>query len=123
MRRATGPHADGGMVTVETAIALAAFVVVVSLGIGGIVAVLDQLRCTDAAREAARLVARGERDRAAEAVRRIAPAGATLAVSMSGDEITVGVRSAPVGALLPGLHVAASAFAVAEAGVVGTSAR
>lgn len=52
MRRLSG---DRGAVTVEAAIALFALVTVLALSFAGIAAVADQLRCTDAAREAARL--------------------------------------------------------------------
>lgn len=108
-RRAT----DSGMVTVEAAIALCAFVTMVAMALGGVATVLDQIRCTDAAREAARLVARGAPDRASDAVGRIAP-GATLTVSTAGDAITVAVREPAAGGLLPGLHVDAEAYAVHE---------
>jgi Flp pilus assembly protein TadG len=102
------------MATVETAVALSAFVVVLMLAIGSIVAVCDQVRCTDAAREAARLIARGERDRGAEAVRRIGPAGATLRVRSTADQIVVQVRAEPLGGVLPGVHLAGTAYAIAE---------
>lgn len=107
------------MVTVEAAIGLAAFVFVVAFALAAVVAVLDQLRCTDAAREVARVTARGERARADAVVDRIAPDGARLSVSMHGDEITVRVRAEPAGGFIPGVHVAASAFAIAEPGVRG----
>src|SRR5215475_11603497 len=74
--------------------------------------VLNQIRCTDAAREAARLVARGDGARAAGAVAMIAP-GATLSVTTRGDAITVAVRG-PAAGLLPGIHVSADAFGVRE---------
>jgi Flp pilus assembly protein TadG len=76
---------DSGMVTIEAAIALCAFISVLALVLAGMSTVFDQLRCADAAREAARLVARGEPDHAADAVHRIAPPGATYAVTTSGD--------------------------------------
>jgi hypothetical protein len=105
---------DAGMVTVEAAIALCAFVVVLAMTLAGMATVLDQLRCTDAAREAARLVARGERDEAADAVGRIAPHGATFTVTDDGAGIVVDVRDPAAGGLLPGLHVTADAYAVPE---------
>lgn len=104
------------MVTVEAAIAMSAFVLVLGLALGAVVAVTDQLRCTDAAREAARLAARGERDRAHSAVERIAPHGARLAIQVDGDSITVDVDASPAGGLLPGLRVSGRAYAVAEPG-------
>lgn len=105
---------DAGMVTVEAAIALAAFVVVVVFAIAGVVAVLDQIRCTDAAREAARLVARGEPDRVTDAVHRIAPDQARVTVSVVADEVNVEVSTRAAGGLLPGLKIGAHAYAVAE---------
>ncbi len=55
--RASRPARDTGAVTVEAAIAIASIVTVVVLCIGAIVAVSTQVRCIDAAREAARLAA------------------------------------------------------------------
>ncbi len=103
------------MVTVEAAIALCAFVVVLGLALAAIVAVTDQLRCTDAAREAARLAARGEPDRARTAAERIAPRGARVAIETDGDAITVEIHAEPAGGLLPGIHLTGQAYAVKEA--------
>lgn len=108
--------------TVEAAIALAAFMCVVAFALAAVVAVLDQVRCVDAAREAARMTARGDRSRAAEAVERIAPEGARLSVSVRGDEITVEVGAEPAGGVIPGVNVDARAFAIAEPGVSGGGA-
>lgn len=108
-------RADAGMVTVETAIALSALVAVLGIALAGVAAVTDQLRCTDAAREAARLAARGEPDRGRAAAERIAPKGASIAIRIDGDAIAVDVGAAPVG-LLPGLTVTGHAYAVAEPG-------
>ena len=47
------------VVTVEAAFAIAALVVVLVLCVSGLTAVSMQVRCVDAAREAARLAARG----------------------------------------------------------------
>ncbi len=109
-----GGGADSGMVTVEAAIALCAFVTVVALVLAGMSMVLDQIRCTDAAREAARLVAMGEQDAVADTVHRIAPSGATIAVTAQGDGVVVTVRDPAAGGLLPGVHVSADAYAVPE---------
>jgi Flp pilus assembly protein TadG len=112
-------RSDRGAVTVEAAIALSAVILVLAVGIAGIGAVSGSLRCLDAAREAARLVARGDQDRAGEAVRRLAPADAELVVQVSGDEITVTVTAQPV-ALLAGLRPHAEAYAVLEPEPGGT---
>lgn len=113
-RRAGG---DRGAVTVEAAIALFALVAVLALMFAGITAVADQLRCTDAAREAARLAARGEHGLAREAVARIAPSGATVRLNARPDGIEVTVLADPVGGLLPGVRLRGEAFAVPEPGI------
>lgn len=105
---------DGGMVTVEAAVAFAAFAAVLALALGAVSAAVDQLRCTDAAREAARLAAQGDRQRAHAAAERIAPAGADITITTTGEEIAVAVRAEPAAGLIPGLELHAEAFAVAE---------
>lgn len=114
-RRGRRKPNDRGAVTVEAAIALSAFVVVLGLALGAIVAVTDQLRCTDAAREAARLVARGEPDLARVTAERIAPAGADIAIGVEGETIQVDVRAEPAG-LLPGVRLHGEAYAIREPG-------
>ena len=111
------PDHDAGAVTVEAAIALGAFIAVLALALGAISAAIDQLRCIDAAREAARLVARGEPDRARAAATHIAPTSADVVITVRGDTIQVDVRSTPVNGLLPGLQLHGAAYAIAEPGV------
>lgn len=111
------PERDVGTVTVETAIALTAFVAVLALALGAISAAIDQLRCIDSAREAARLVARGEPDRAQAAAEEIAPGGADIAITVREDTVQVDVRVAPLGGLLPGLRLHGDAYAIAEPGL------
>lgn len=84
------------------------------LSVGAVVGVTAHVRCVDAAREAARLSARGDDARASRAVESVGPPGATSTVSRSDDTVTVQVR-APVG-LLPGLTVSATAVAAVEPG-------
>ena len=109
------PDRDSGTVTVEAAIALGAFVTVLALALGAISAAIDQLRCIDAAREAARLVARGEADRARVVALDIAPSSANVAITVRGDDtIQVDVRASPVNGLLPGLQLHGVAHAIAE---------
>jgi Flp pilus assembly protein TadG len=105
---------DRGAVTVETAIALTAFVMVLALAFGAISAAIDQLRCIDAAREAARLVARGEDVRARTAAAQIAPDDAEIAITVREDTVQVDVRTAPLSGLLPGLRLHGDAYAIAE---------
>lgn len=110
-------ESDRGAVTVEAALCLCALVAVLALVIAGVGAVAGQLRCTDAAREAARLVARGDTALAEEAVRTAAPEGAKLTVTHSGETVTVLVTAEPAGlGLLPGVRLRAEAFAVSEPG-------
>ncbi|MGH3877246.1 MAG: TadE family type IV pilus minor pilin [Actinophytocola sp.] len=111
------PDRDAGTVTVEAAVALGAFVTVLALALGAISAAIDQLRCIDAAREAARLVARGEVDRARVVAIEIAPSSANVAITRRGDDtIQVDVRATPVNGLLPGLQLHGVAHAIAEPG-------
>jgi Flp pilus assembly protein TadG len=107
---------DRGAVTVEAALALCSLVAVLALMLAAVSAVAAQLRCVDAAREAARLTARGEPDRAEQLARRIAPRGATIAVTVNGDDVLARVSANPVAGLLPGLEVGAEAAAVMEPG-------
>jgi hypothetical protein len=114
---ARGP-VDRGAVTVEAALALCSLVMVLALSLAAVAAVSAQLRCIDAAREAARLAARGEQERGEQAARRLAPSGAGVRIAVRGDEVSVVVTAEPVGGLLPGVDVTAEAFAVLEPGVL-----
>ncbi|WP_018683878.1 TadE family type IV pilus minor pilin [Actinokineospora enzanensis] len=104
---------ERGSVTVEAAVALGALVVVLGLVLAGVRAVTDRIRCVDAAREAARLVARGEPDQARRAAAAIAPAGADVTVHIDGDRISVSVSV--IGTVLP-VRIDGDAYAVAEPG-------
>jgi Flp pilus assembly protein TadG len=116
VRSTARPADDRGTVTVEAALALCSLVVVLALVLSAVSAVAAQLRCVDAAREAARLTARGEPDRAEDLARRIAPPGAVVAVTVQGDEVTARVSADPVAGLLPGIEVGAEAVALLEPG-------
>ncbi|WP_285028777.1 TadE family type IV pilus minor pilin [Mycolicibacterium sp. lyk4-40-TYG-92] len=109
------PTDDRGGVTVEAAFAVAALVAVAVLGVGGLGAVAAQVRCIDAAREAARLAARGDDGAAVETARhRTGPDGASVEVRRDGGRIVARVRvRAP---LLPGVTVGAEAVAAPEPG-------
>jgi Flp pilus assembly protein TadG len=113
---------DTGAVTVEAAISLLSLFLTLAMVCGAAFAVADQLRCTDAAGEAARLITRGERQLAEEAVRNIAPSGSRLVVRAEGDTVTVEVSTEPLGGLLPGLQVRAEAYGVLEPGEVPSHA-
>ena len=102
------------MVTVETAICLGGVLIVLALVLSGLSALLGEIQCTDAAREAARLVARGETEQARQVAERIAPSGSTVTITVTGDTVAVTVAARPVGDLLPGLTTHAQAYAVRE---------
>jgi Flp pilus assembly protein TadG len=102
------------MVTVETAICLGGVLIVLALVLAGLSALLGQLQCTDAAREAARLVARGEVNQAKQVAARIAPSGSTVTITVTGDTVAVVVAAHPIGGLLPGVSMHAEADAVRE---------
>jgi Flp pilus assembly protein TadG len=114
---------DEGSVTVEAALGLAGLTVATVLLVAGLAVLTSQLRCTDAAHEAARLLARGQAQEAAAAVHEIAPPGADLAVEHIGDRVTVKVTARPAAGLLPAIHLDGTAFAVVEPGVEVASAR
>jgi hypothetical protein len=82
------------------------------LGLAGITAVAAQVRCIDAAREAARLAARGDERAALAASRGVAPGGAVVQIRRDGGFIvaTVGLRSN----LLRALHISATEVAAVE---------
>ena len=107
---------DDGSVTVETAFGLAGLTVVTVLLLAGLTVLTGHLRCTDAAREAARLLARGQPQEAVAAVHSMAPPGATLTVSREGNGITAEVTAQPTSGLLPAFRLEAKAYAVAEPG-------
>lgn len=99
--------------TVEAAIVLCALVVVLVIGVAAGMAVVGQLRCTDAAREAARLVARGDDGRVGGVVEAIAPEGARVVVRRTGDGAWVEVVTSRFG-----VELRARAYAVLEPGVL-----
>ena len=105
-------RSDVGAVTVEAAIALSAIVVVVVLCLGAVLAASANVRCIDAAREAARLAARGDSSHAVQSARRVAPDGATVAVRTDGDHVVATVHARVM--LLPLLDIRADAIAAKE---------
>lgn len=84
------------------------------LCVGGLSAVGMQIRCVDAAREAARLAARGEGEAATTVARRVAPSGAVVHIGQDGGLVVARVSAATV---LPGFTVSAEAAAAPERGV------
>lgn len=105
---------DRGAVTVEAAIALCSLLVVFGLALAGVSAVTGQLRCTDAAGSAARLIARGQWQQAEAVVDAVAPAGTRLIVRAERDAVSVIVVADALGGLLPGVELRGEAYAVLE---------
>ena len=97
----------------EAALAIASLVVVLLLCVAGITAVAMQIRCVDAAREAARLAARGD-GAGAVAAGSLAPAGASVELRRDGDYVIARVSGrSPV---LPGVVIVGEAVSAAEPG-------
>ncbi|WP_156822639.1 TadE family type IV pilus minor pilin [Demetria terragena] len=81
------------MVTAELAAALAALMLVLGVALTAVVAGVDLIRVTDAARVAARAAARGDDPAAVRSLaRESAPSGATVNVS-GGDQVRVVVSA------------------------------
>jgi hypothetical protein len=122
-RRRRCRRADRGQATAELALGLPTLGAVVLAALWLLAAAGAQAHAQEAARIGARVAARGDDDAQVTAwARRAAPAGAAIAVARRGDEVTVTVqvRLASAGALLPALRLTASAVAPAEpAPVVG----
>ncbi len=91
---------------------IAALVAVLLFCMAGVTAVAMQVRCIDAAREAARLAARGDERSAVDVARRLAPGGAQVHLGRDGDFVvaTVTARSN----LLPTVHIAAESVSAVE---------
>ncbi|WP_016693245.1 TadE family type IV pilus minor pilin [Rhodococcus rhodochrous] len=103
---------DEGGVTVEAALAVASLVTVLVLCLGAVLGIAYQVRCHDAAREAARLAARGDQARAGDVATRVAPPDARVAVREEVDLIVAVVTAESP--LLPLLTLTAEAVAVRE---------
>ncbi|WP_324682662.1 TadE family type IV pilus minor pilin [Mycobacterium sp. 94-17] len=96
----------------EAALGTAALVVVLVLCLAGVAAVSMEVRCVDAAREAARLAARGDDRSAVAAARRLAPGGARVELRRDGDFVVATVVAHSK--LLPAIDIAAKAVSAAE---------
>ena len=96
----------------EAAFGVASLVAVLMLCLAGIAAVSMQVRCIDAAREAARLGARGDERSAVAAARGVAPGGAVVQLHRDGEFVVATVVARAT--LLPVLHIAATAVSAAE---------
>jgi hypothetical protein len=97
---------------VEAALGVATLVAVLVLCLAGVTAVSMQVRCIDAAREAARLAARGDERSAVAAARGIAPAGALVQLRRDGDFVVATVTAQSN--LLPAVGIGATGVSAVE---------
>jgi Flp pilus assembly protein TadG len=111
---------ERGYVTAETAVVLPVVAVVLAAALWAVSATTAQLRCVDAARDAARAAARGDDDASVLAIATAAaPAHAQVSVARTDTDVVVIVR-ARVGAAggvlaaLPAPTAAATAVAAPE---------
>lgn len=108
-----------GSVTLELAAALPVLVVLLAVAVGSVRVVTAELACTDAAREAARTLARGEPPaRARQLAGSVAPPGAAVQLTVDGDLAiaVVAARVRTAGPLLPAVTVTGRAVAAQEPG-------
>lgn len=83
------------MVTAELAVAMPAVVVLLVVALAALSLAIDQVRCVDAARAAARSAARGDDGATAEATSAAAaPVGATVTVRLASGQALVTVQAA-----------------------------
>jgi hypothetical protein len=87
-------------------------VVVLLVCMAGLTAVSMQVRCIDAAREAARLAARGADDDALQAHESIAPYGAKLDIRKESGLVVATVTAHSI--LLPGVTIRAETVSAIE---------
>lgn len=97
--------------------AIAALVTVLVFCLAGLSAIVGQIRCVDAAREAARLAARGDHAAAQAVVQAIAPPSALLRIWGNGEFVVADVTADHV--LLRGISLSARAVAINEQAVLG----
>ena len=85
---------DRGMVTAELAVAVPVVLAVLALGLSAIRLGIDEVRCVDAARLAARALARGDSEGSARALAVTAgPPGASVVVGSTGAEVSATVSA------------------------------
>lgn len=89
-----------------------ALVAVLAVCLAGLSALSMQLRCIDAAREAARLAARGDDAAATAAARQLAPTGAIIAVQRRGGFVEATTTASA--SVLPGIRIGARSVSVIE---------
>lgn len=115
-----GCRDDAGMVTAELAVAIPAVVLVLAMGLAALGAVIDQVRCVDAARLAARAAARGDPLSEVRALAvRAAPVGAQVSIGAARGEARVVVTATTGGwaGVVPSWHLVSTAITPVEQGL------
>lgn len=105
------------MVTAELAVAIPAVVLVLAMCLAALGAVIDQVRCVDAARLGARAAARGDPPAEVGALTaRAAPEGARVSIDSFGGEVRVVVMTTSGGwaGFVPSWNLAATATTPVE---------
>jgi hypothetical protein len=90
-------------------------VLVMAACLAGIACVALQVRCIDAAREAARLAGRGDLAGARSAATQLA-GDAAVDIDVGARQVVVRVSAEPLGGLLPGVSISARSVAAVEGG-------
>ncbi|MFI9151122.1 TadE family type IV pilus minor pilin [Streptomyces sp. NPDC053367] len=94
--RARERRSDRGFVTAESAVVLPVLVMFALALVWGLLVVVAQIQCMDAARTGARAAARQDpEDAVVEAARGAAPPGARVTVTREGDLVRVVVAAGP----------------------------
>lgn len=95
------------MATAELALVIPAVVLVLAFCLSGLGLAIDQVRCVDAARVAARSASRGEPvAKVADQARQGAPEGSRVSVTRHGEDVLVTVTAPARRLQLPGLPAA-----------------
>lgn len=108
---------ESGMVTTELAVAIPALVLVLVCCLAGVLAGVDQIRCVDAARIAARAAARGDGiERVRALALQAAPRGASVHVEHWGRNaaVVVRARTGGWGGLVPSWELTSTATTPVE---------
>jgi Flp pilus assembly protein TadG len=119
MARCIRRRADAGTVTAELAAVLPVLVLVLAVALSAVAMAASRVRLQDAAREAARLAARGDLAAARRVAQQVAP-DARLRFDASGGEVVAVVDATlhPLTSVLPGVHVEERAVAAVEPSAV-----
>ena len=107
------------MVTAETAMTLPVLVLLTLAGVAAVGVEQSRVRCADAAREAARAVARGDPNAASGLARAAADRPVTVSSAASGSDtaVTVRLQVRPV-SWLPPVAITETAVVATEPGVL-----